>query len=378
VAGESSGEAHAAGLVKELRNLLPHSSLRFFGSGGDQMAAEGVELLLDVSDLGAIGPRAALTNAKNYFWLFRELVKRAKSQNPSLAILVDFPEFNLRLAGKLKKMGIPVCYFIGPQIWAWRSYRVKQIRRYVDLILVILPFEEEFYRSHGITAHYVGNPSATRLRNLDLTDVVEEKERNRSLVALMPGSRRKEVEQILPVVLDAANYIGSHHPTRFLLVKAPAVSKMELETSYQNWLRNSEESIDMEICEDHGCEALRRADCAIVKSGTSTLEAMLSETPFAMVYKISFLSWLLLRPIVRTNTYCLANLVAGRQIVPEFVQRDATGARVGAYILTMLKKPEKRSEMRNLLAQASKRLGDMNSYQEGARRIVDRFFKKGE
>jgi lipid-A-disaccharide synthase len=180
------------------------------------------------------------------------------------------------------------------------------------------------------------------------------------------------------VVLDAAQYVGEHHPTRFILVKAPAVNKKDIESIYRNWRKNAKGALELEIRESNKYELLQQADCAVVKSGTSTLEAMLSEVPFAMVYRISCLSWLLLRPFVRTNTYCLANLIAGQRVVPEFVQKNATGEQIGAYILTLLKAPEKRAEIRGLLSRASKRLGSTDAYSEGSRKIASRFFEKAK
>ena len=376
VAGESSGETHAAGLVRELRARIPPFSA--FGSGGEQMASEGVELMLDVSALAAIGPWAALAHAHNYLRLYRQMLARARQEKPDLAILVDFPDFNLRLARRLKSMGIPVCYFISPQVWAWRPKRVKQIRRYIDLMLVILPFEEEFFRSHGVEACYVGNPSASRLARLSL----EEGRRReagrdsgtRNLVALLPGSREKEVEQILPVALDAAGYIATRQAARFCLIKAPAIETEHIERIYQNWMSRTGIKLELDISEKPSHADLSKADCAIVKSGTSTLEAMLLEIPFAMVYRISFLSWLLLRPFVRAGTYCLANLVAGKQIVPEFVQKDATGERIGAYMVTLLSDPAKRMDAKTRLAEAKAQLGTADAYDVAARQIAGRFF----
>jgi lipid-A-disaccharide synthase len=337
-----------------------------------------VQLLLDVSDLGAIGPWAALAHARNYLWLYRELLKQARTRKPALAILVDFPDFNLRLARKLKKLGIPICYFISPQIWAWRSSRVKQIKGNVDLLLVIFPFEERFYESHGIEAHYVGNPSASILRasasEREKSRDTKVSSRRQTQVALLPGSRKKEVELIMPVMLDAAHYVHENYPARFSLVKAPAVCKEDIEMIYTKWLDKTETNIDLEVCADNSHEILSQADCAMVKSGTSTLEAMISEVPFAMVYRISNLSWLLLRPFVRTDTYCLANLVAGQQIVPEFIQKNATGEQIGAYMVSLLAEPEKRIAMKRLLREASGKLGDKDAYLEGARKIATSFF----
>ncbi|MGW8181427.1 MAG: hypothetical protein ACWGQW_22080, partial [bacterium] len=220
--------------------------------------------------------------------------------------------------------------------------------------------------------------SASRLRRLardrdQIKDSGDGPER-RAVVALLPGSRKKEVEEILPVVLEAAKYVAKRHPARFVLVKAPAIQREGIEAIYQEWQKKAEGGLDLEIRDDKSYETLYQADCAIVKSGTSTLEAMLAAVPFAMVYRVSFLSWLLLRPFVRTNTYCLANLVAGRQIVPEFVQKNATGEEIGAYILTLLQTPEKRTEIKELLSRTSKRLGSTDAYSEGARKIVVSFF----
>ncbi len=445
VAGEVSGEQHAAGLIGEMRTGDGGASIEWFGAGGAAMREAGVELLQDVSDLAAIGPWDALRHLHSYWRLFRRLVSEARQRKPDLAVLVDFPEFNLRLAPRLKALGIPVCYFISPQLWAWRSSRLKIIKRYVDLMLVIFPFEEEYYRSRGVPAHYVGNPTknfgdmilnsqtvsgnspeakelsfvspkfpqtvtvnspdnfgdmilnsqtvsgnSPEAKELSFvspklaspaspnpasptkfaTAAPRSREQSRPFtVALLPGSRRKEVERLLPIMLDAARYIADRLSAKFWVIKAPAVRRDQLECIYKNWAANAEEELPLEIREDQSAHVLARADCAIIKSGTSTLEATVLQVPFAMAYRLARPSWYLVRPFATTDTYCLTNLIAGTRVVPEFVQDEATGSNIGSYIVGLLEDNNRLQGLRERLAGISGMLGDSNAYREAARWI---------
>lgn len=379
VTGETSGENHAAGLIRQLEAHNPEWNLNWFGSGGPQMAAAGVELLTDVSQLAAIGPWEALAHMGRYWKLYRRILAESRRRRPRLAILVDFPEFNLNLARRLKAMKIPICYFIGPQVWAWRPRRVHQIKRCVDLMLVIFPFEEEFYRSRGIEAHYVGNPSIT-LREF-LAPNGSDGERTASdvpVVALLPGSRKREVEQIFPVQLDAARCVARRCAAQFWVIKAPGIRRSQLQTLYEAWLSQGNSPLRLEIDEERGSELLSQVACAIVKSGTSTLEATILHVPFAMVYRISRPSWYLARPLVDTDTYCLANLIAGKKIVPEFVQDQATGENIGGYVLELLQNRSRREEVTRNLRMASEKLGEQDAYEESARYISQFLSREGE
>jgi lipid-A-disaccharide synthase len=376
VSGETSGDRHGAGLIRAMEDLLRERDLRFFGSGGREMAAAGAELLLDVSRLSAIGPLAALTNVGSYVGLLRRLLGEARRRRPALAVLVDFPDFNLPLARRLKSIGIPICYFIGPQLWAWRPSRMKQIQRYVDLMLVILPFEEDYYVSRGVRAHYVGNPTALRFRRLGKRAGAGRN--SPPIVGLLPGSRRKEVELILPVQLDAAASLAGRMSVRFRLLRAPEISSERIREIVARWAGKRREPPRIDIVGAPPEEFLGELDGAVVKSGTSTLEAMLAEVPFAMVYRLAPVSWFLLRPLVRTRTYCLANLVAGRPIVPEFVQREARGERIGCYLERILTDSAEWERIRSDLGEAGRRLGSLDAYAEGARRIALRFFGERE
>jgi len=419
VAGESSGEQHAAGLIREMRTGNGGPCAHWFGSGGTAMREAGVELLHDVSDLAAIGPWDALHHLRSYWQLFRRLVEEARRRKPDLAVLVDFPEFNLRLAPRLKALGIPVCYFISPQLWAWRSSRVEIIRKYVDLMLVIFPFEVEYYRARGVKAYYVGNPTknfgdmilnsqsvnANPAEAQELSFVspkfpqanpVEAQEssfvspkfppsasadtgrvqqsaiaspkllNSPPVVALLPGSRRKEVDRLFPIMLDAARFIAERVDVKFWVIKAPAVRRESLECIYKEWAAKVEVKLPLEIREDQSAHVLARADCAIIKSGTSTLEATVLQVPFAMAYRLARPSWYLVRPFATTDTYCLTNLIAGERVVPEFIQNEATGSNIGSYIVDLLKDNNRREKLRERLAAVSGMLSDSNAYREAA------------
>ena len=381
VTGETSGENHAAGLISQLEVQNPQWHLEWFGSGGPQMASAGVELLADVSQLAVIGPWEALAHMSRYWKLYRRILEECRKRQPQLALLVDFPEFNLILARRLKQMKIPICYFIGPQVWAWRPRRVHQIRRFVDLMLVIFPFEEEFYRRQGVMAHYVGNPSITLRKFLGPAQKGSDGDGTSSevpVVALLPGSREREVEQIFPVQLDAARCVADRCPVQFWVIKAPGITRGQLQTVHESWLSQGNSPLRLEIKEEKGSELLSRVACAIVKSGTSTLEATILHVPFAMVYRISRPSWYLAKPFVDTDTYCLANLIAGEHIVPEFVQDQATGENIGGYVLELLQDRNRREEVSRNLQRASEKLGEQNAYQESAKHISQFLSREGE
>src|SRR5690606_37445565 len=272
----------------------------------------------------------------------------------------------------LKKQNVSICYFISPQVWAWRQSRLKQIRRNVDLMVVIFPFEEEFYRSHGIAAHYVGNPTAFRLR-LQPPRVLR-RSHDRPVIALMPGSRVREVRRILPIQLEAARVVAEEEEVDFWIVQAPAVPEEEIEDILEEWEeRNTKDRFNVEARNGRSDELLASADLALVKSGTSTLEAMLVGTPFAMVYRLALPSWLMARTLVRTDMYCLANLVMGKKVVPEFVQWEATGQKIGNYLLNLLHDESERSRLGKEMERGKQRLGQRNAYDEAAVKIKDTF-----
>ena len=263
----------------------------------------------------------------------------------------------------MKQAGVTVVYFIAPQVWAWRSSRVRRMRRDVDLVLAVFPFEQEYFRSRGVNARYVGNPSLERLREVEPGTGTGP--RQEPVVALLPGSRIQEVRRIFPRLLDAARYVSRRCQARFQVVKAPDVPLEELKTVYRNWLGRRGKPLPLEFREEDTAQVLPRADCAIIKSGTSTLEATLLRVPFAMVYRMSWPTWIFARLLVRTRTYSLTNLVLGERVVPEFVQWQARGRTIGRYLVRLLTDDGERASVREKLGQAASPAGQAERVSRG-------------
>lgn len=349
VVGEASADRYGARLIRKLRESPAGAGLRFIGTGGDQMAAEGAQLLCHVRDLAHIGPREAISHLGRYYATYRHLRAVARESRPAVALLLDFPEFNLRLAKDLKRAGIPVVYYISPQLWAWRRGRIRTVQKYVDRMLVILPFEEEFYRKNGVTVEFVGHPileefafernRETFLRGVGLDP-------GRKTIAILPGSRRKEIDHILPDFLRAAQMIVTRTSGQCLVSVAPTVCLAQVEEKARQILGRDWQSLPCRLVQSDSRDVLANSDFGIVKSGTSTLEAALVGTPFLVAYKLSQASWLLGNKLIHTPFVGLVNLVAGEKIVPEFVQSQATPEALASAALEYLEKPEKAAAMR--------------------------------
>jgi lipid-A-disaccharide synthase len=360
VAGEASADRYGAGLVRRLRGFMSNGSLEIFGTGGDAMRAQGVHILRHIRELANIGPREALSHLSRYVETFRLLLAECRQYPPAVAVLLDFPDFNLRLAKKLKRAGIGVIYYISPQLWAWRRRRVRTVREYVDKMLVILPFEEEFYRKHGVDAEFVGHPILEDfapdfdregfLRRLDLDPAVR-------TVALLAGSRRKEVEYILPTLIEASLGILERMPAQFLISTAPTLDLRDVRRTAESVLRNNRNRGYFRILTDDSRNILANSDFAMVKSGTSTLEAALVGTPFLITYKISPASWYLGSMLIPNGFKGLVNLIAREAIVPEFMQGNATPEALSQAALHFLQDPGKAAAMRAHLARIREMLG---------------------
>lgn len=351
-AGEASGDYYGAQLIESLHQLAPGA--KFFGMGGEKMRGAGCDLLVNAGDVAVVGLVEVLTHLPTIRRKFNELVTEARNRRPQAAVMIDFPDFNLRLARELHKLKIPVFYFISPQVWAWRSGRVQQIRKYVQKMIVIFPFEEEFYRNHGVEVCYVGHPLAyapepaisreefAQRYKLDLA---------RQWIALLPGSRKKEVQMNLPPMLEAAKELGVHY--EYVL---PLASTLE-----GGWLRGQFHSTGMEIkLSVNSRLTLKHARAAVVASGTATVEAALAETPFVVVYRLAPLTWFLGRRLVNLDTFAMANLIAGRRIVPELIQHDFTAANIVRELQVILPEGDRRSQMISDLKEVRERLQDRN------------------
>jgi lipid-A-disaccharide synthase len=357
VAGEASADRYAARVVGRLAEGAGGRTLRFVGTGGDRMRAAGVELLSDIRDLASIGPREAIAHLRKYVGTYRALVKEVRERRPAVALLLDFPEFNLRLARRLKRAGVPVIYYISPQVWAWRRYRVRRVRACVDKMLVILPFEVDFYRRHGVMAEFVGHPLLEDFRpdfNRDNFLGGFGLDPARTTLALLPGSRRREVEYILPVLLDAAGAILERCPAQFLVSVAPTIDPGLVRQIVSRLSGPARHHVHVLTADSR--DILANSDFAIVKSGTSTLEAALAGTPFLTTYRISPISWRIGRILVRSRYKGLVNLIADESIVPELLQDDATPEKLARTAVELLQSPEKLTEMRERMREVAQKL----------------------
>lgn len=359
VAGEASADRYGARLVRKLQALHKSDSICFYGTGGDEMQQAGVQLLCHIRDLAHIGVREALSGLHTYYKAYRRLLRYSADHSPDLAVLLDFPEFNLRLAKKMKRRGIRVVYYISPQIWAWRSGRIRAVRDYVDKMLVILPFEEEYYLKRGVHVEFVGHPlledfkpdrdRKAFLSSLDLDPL-------RKTVAILAGSRRKEIDYILPTVLRAALLLQKDISAQFLISAAPTVEMNHIRRVAGSILPQDLLESSFRILSRDSRDILANSDFAFVKSGTSSLEAALAEVPFLITYRISPFSWWIGSMLIRTPMKGLANLIANEKIVPEFYQSEAQPEKMARMALEFLADPEKSAAMRSQLATIREKL----------------------
>lgn len=341
VAGEPSGDMHAAHAVSELRKLRPDTQVD--AMGGDALKAAGARLIVDNRDLAVVGLFEVIRHYPMIRRALNTLKSRLETHPPDLLVLVDYVEFNLKLAKHAKTLGIPVLFYVSPQVWAWRQGRVKTIGQRIDMMAVIFPFETKFYEQHGIPVRYVGNPLVGKVKptlpaqqvrkelNLDSDDIV---------IGLQPGSRRSEVERLLPLFLDAARLIREQQPdARFILPIAPGIDR---------------ESITSAIPDDLPVTASDRfapydlmqvCDAIITASGTATLETALMKIPMVISYRVSWLSYQIFRRLIRIPDIGLANIVAGKRVVPELIQDQATPENLATEILNILREPSVRQQM---------------------------------
>ena len=374
VAGEPSGDAHAAALVRELRSVAPDLPLEVFGAAGTQMRAVGVEPVVQTDDLAILG-LLEIGRALPKFWrAFKSLKQVAIERNPDAVILVDWPDFNLRLARSLHRRGLKVIYYISPQLWAWRSHRVRTIRRDVDLMLTILPFEPDWYATRGVNhAEFVGHPlagSVTARYGREEFCRFNELDPKRPIISLLPGSRRKELQRILPPMLDAAALVARERPdAQFVLVVAPSRSPKEAKDIVNSPTSTLALPETLRIVHHETREALAASDVAAVASGTVTLEAALLGTPMVIVYKESAINWHVLGSLIATDHYGLVNLVARKRIVTELMQNELNQERLAAEILSLLH-PDLNEEMRGRLRQVAHQLGEGGASRRAAERIL--------
>ena len=352
VVGEASGDLHAAHLVKSLYEREP--TLEIFGVAGEGLKRAGIKVLFDVDRLTGMGFAELAGNLKTLWQAYRLLQKALREEKPDLLILVDFPEFNLRLARLAKKLRIPVLYYISPQVWAWRKRRTRKIARWVDRMAVVFPFEVPLYQNAGVQASFVGHPL------LDVVHAGEPRERtlrqyglepSRQTIALLPGSRRREVAYHLPPMLEAADHLRRQLEVQFILVRASTVERRILEGILD------QAGAKVSIAEANTYNVLHACDLVWAASGTATLETALMLRPMIIVYRLSWLTYCLARLLVRVKHIGMVNIVAGETVAPELIQSDVTAERIVAESLAILKDPELQGRIVKKLAAVKEKLG---------------------
>jgi len=352
IAGEASGDAHAAKLIEALRVQAPE--VKVFGAGGAKMQAAGMELLLDLTEHAVVGLVEVLRNYGKFRQIFWDLVEEAEKRKPDAVVLVDFPGFNLRFAKEMKELGIKVIYYISPQLWAWHASRAKQIERDVDLMLCIFPFEKDWYAKHApkLRVEFVGHPFAERLGESTKSET-----RNPKLILLLPGSREREVAKIFPIMAGIVDRLPNDLEFIVAAVNEQSAAMMM-----------HHPRIKVELGTAH--ELMQHATLAITASGTATMECAFYGCPMIVVYKVNWLTYLIGRMVVKVNWLAMPNVIAGREIVPEFIQHAANPDRVAPVARELLKNDAKREAMRQELAIVVESLGADGASERAAKLIL--------
>jgi lipid-A-disaccharide synthase len=363
--GEPSGDLYAGALAVEIRRREPDAAI--FGLGGQRLMAGGGELIADYRGLSVTGLIEAIRVVPRSFSVLNRLVHAARSEKPQALVAIDFPDFNFRLAASVKKLGIPIVYYISPQLWAWRRSRMRVIKRIADRVLVIFPFEEQIYRDAGVPVQFVGHPL------VDLARAQEPKNNflrelrldpSRPIVALLPGSRPNEVERLLPVMRDAVKQISTRLPgVQFVIARAPSLD----DGLFSNIQWGPVEPVLVLARTD---DVLAIANVVITASGTATVQAALHGRPMVVIYKLSPLSYRIGRRFVHVDDVAMVNLIAGHRIVPELIQEDCTPERIATEVLSLLTDAPRADAMRAALSEVRGKLGSPGASGRAAEAVL--------
>ncbi|MGD1157349.1 MAG: lipid-A-disaccharide synthase [Terriglobia bacterium] len=368
VAGERSGDIYGAGLARALRARL--AGLEVFGCGGDALRQAGADTVVDAHQLSLAGITEIISGIPRVYRAFHRLLEEVDHRQPQLAILIDFPDFNLRMARQLKKRKVPVVYFVSPQVWAWRKRRVQKLKARIAKMIVIFDFEEEIYRRAGVPVEYVGHPLVDMVRpHLTREQFFAKVDLDASVptVALLPGSRKQEVTANLPVMLDAATRLTLHHQLQFIVAVAPTIDPAWVETTL---LECYVGRATVRSAVHATYDALQHTDVAVVASGTATLEAALRERPMVVVYRVSPITWLVGKFLVNVPFYSMVNILAKKEIVPELMQHDFSAANVAARVEYLLEHSEAREAMIQGFRALRPRLGPGGAIERAADAVV--------
>jgi lipid-A-disaccharide synthase len=368
VAGEKSGDQHAAHLVKEIK--LRSNSVSFWGLGGAGLKNEGVDVTADLVSLAVIGFLEVLKHLRIIRAVFKQLLVDIDKRKPDAAILVDYPGFNLHLAKELKKRSIPVIYYISPQIWAWGKGRIKTIQQTVTRMIVFFPFEEALYHSHGVPVTFAGHPSLDQVKPAQTAEAFRSSYNlspAKRTIALLPGSRDKEIKTLLPIMLETAKRIvnGSDAPFQFLVLAASNVPAGLIPSIVQR------HGLQVTIVNNKTYDAIAASDLCLVCSGTATLETGILATPMIILYKVNFLTWIYMRSLIKIPYIGLVNIVAGRKIAEEFIQYAATPESISSYCIDILAHKEKLAGLKAKLAVVRRSLGEPGASGRAADAVME-------
>ena len=363
VAGEVSGDIHGGELVKAIKELSPE--IKIAGIGGENMSSAGMELLRSVNEMSFLGFTEIIKHLPFVRKVMKELLNWIEIERPKVVVLIDYPGFNLRLAKKAKKFGCKIIYYISPQIWAWGKGRIIKIARIVDQMIVIFPFEEEIYRNAGVPVEFVGHPI---LENLESSSSKEdffsenELDPDEKLIGLLPGSRFQEVDSLYKIMIDAVKLLKSEYPNvQSITAKSPALDNKVYDTIADNEnVKYSNDTYDV----------MKHSDLLFVASGTATLESACFGTPLIVVYRVSPISWIIGKILVKIKSIGLVNIVAGKKIAPEILQSDLTPSRLAREALSILKDEQLYAETSAELLKVKKLLGEPGASKNAAKIII--------
>lgn len=367
IAGEASGDLHGSSLVKELKKI--NSNLEIFGIGGDRMKNQGVELIFHVEKLSFMGFFEVIKNLSFIRGVMKKMTSMIETRRPDLVILIDYPGFNLRFARKVKRLGIPVVYYISPQVWAWGGNRVKKMQNLIDKMMVIFPFEKEIYRKFNIECEFVGHPLLEVTRPVLSAEDFQKKfgiRKNEVVVGLLPGSRWQEVEKILPIMLESCKFLKTRIKNlKVLLGLAPTIKKEKIES-----LLNHAGS-QVKVVENLTYDLMKHADLLLIASGSATLECAILGTPFLVLYKTSLWTYLVAKSLITIPNIALANVVAGKRIVPEFIQSQAIPNRIAEEMYEILTDRERYKSIQNELKKVKEKLGEDGASKKAAQIVTE-------
>jgi lipid-A-disaccharide synthase len=354
IAGEASGDLHAGKLIRTTKQKDP--DIHFYGIGGDNMRAAGAEILIDSREMAVVGLIEIWEHRKVIFGALKQMRDSISKNPPDLLILVDYPEFNLRLAKHAKKHGVKVLFYISPQIWAWRQYRVKKIKRLVDMMAVVFRFEEAFYLNHDVPVEFVGHPLVKEVKtSKDKAELLNDfgLVAGKPVIGLLPGSRRSEIKRLIRIILESARLTKQQlEQAQFILPLADTLDESEITPELEQY-----PELNIKVVKNRAYDVIASCDVVLTVSGTVTLEIALLKTPMVIINKVAWLTYLIVKRMLKIKHIGLCNIVANKRIAPELLQHEANPAKISALLVDLVNKPAQREAMRNELAEIETLLG---------------------